>query len=74
MLNVPTLPNVTQLAIPAFAALIFLELYVLKRMKRVDGFETRDATTSLLMGVGNVVSGLILGLVAILLSCLGQRF
>jgi sterol desaturase/sphingolipid hydroxylase (fatty acid hydroxylase superfamily) len=64
MLDVPTFPNVTQLAIPAFAALIFLELWALKRMKRRDGFETRDAATSLMMGVGNVVAGLLFGFVA----------
>ena len=57
MLDVPAFPNVTQLAIPAFAALIFLELWVLKRMKKSDGFETRDATTSLMMGVGNGLFG-----------------
>ncbi|MEE9315100.1 MAG: sterol desaturase family protein [Rhizobiaceae bacterium] len=61
---VPDFPNVTQLAIPAFAVLIFLELFVLKRRKRIEGFETKDTTTSLMMGVGNVVAGLIFGFVA----------
>lgn len=52
------------MAIPAFIGLILLELFVIKRLKTAEGFETRDTTTSLLMGVGNVVSGIIFGFVA----------
>ena len=63
-LVIPEFPAVTQLAIPAFVSLILIELFVLRRRKNVEGFETRDTTTSLLMGVGNVVSGLIFGFVA----------
>lgn len=63
-LIIPAFPAVTQLAIPAFVMLIVIELFVLKRFRNVEGFETRDTTTSLLMGVGNVVCGLIFGFVA----------
>ncbi|MEL7428615.1 MAG: sterol desaturase family protein [Pseudomonadota bacterium] len=63
-LIIPEFPEVTQLAIPAFVTLILIELFVLRRLKSVEGFETRDTATSLLMGVGNVVSGLIFGFVA----------
>ena len=63
-LIVPTYPALTQLAIPAFIGLILLELFVIRRLKTAEGFETRDTTTSLLMGVGNVVTGLIFGFVA----------
>ena len=63
MLEVP-FPNVTQLAIPAFAVLIFLELWALKRVKKRYGFETRYASTNLMMGVGNGVTSLLFGFVA----------
>ena len=63
-LIVPNFPEVTQLAIPAFVALILVELFFIRRLKDSAGFETRDTATSLMMGVGNVVSGLIFGFVA----------
>ncbi|MEM8650793.1 MAG: sterol desaturase family protein [Pseudomonadota bacterium] len=63
-LIIPSYPAVTQMAIPAFIGLILLELFVIKRLRTAEGFETRDTTTSLLMGVGNVVSGIIFGFVA----------
>ena len=61
---VPHFPNVTQLAIPGFVGLILLELFLIRRLGRKGDFETKDTTTSLMMGVGNVVSGLIFGFVA----------
>ena len=70
MLQVPDFPNVTQLAIPAFVLLILIELVVLRRRRNVGGFETRDTATSLMMGVGNVISGLIFGFVGgLALTC-----
>ena len=63
-LVIPEFPAVTQLAIPAFVTLILVELFFLRRFRNVEGFETRDTATSLLMGVGNVVSGLVFGFVA----------
>ena len=61
---VPHFPNVTQLAIPLFVGLILLELLVIRRFGWKGDFETKDTTTSLMMGVGNVVSGLVFGFVA----------
>jgi len=57
-------PDVTQLAIPFFVIAILLELFVIRYLKRRGDYETRDTLTSLMMGVGNVVSGLLLGFVA----------
>ncbi|MEM5492257.1 sterol desaturase family protein [Hoeflea sp. AS16] len=57
-------PDVTQLAIPFFVVAILIELFVIRCFKGRGDYETRDTTTSLLMGVGNVVSGLLLGFVA----------
>ncbi|MBC7280754.1 sterol desaturase family protein [Hoeflea sp.] len=57
-------PDVTQLAIPFFVIAILLELFVIRYFRRRGDYETRDTLTSLMMGVGNVVSGLLLGFVA----------
>lgn len=62
---IPDFPDVTQLAIPFFIIAMLAEITYLRLKKRDKlGFETRDTLTSLLMGVGNVVSGLLLGFVA----------
>ena len=63
-MDLPTYPAVTQIAVPAFVALIIVELLAIRWLKRRGEFETRDTLTSLLMGVGNVVSGILLGFVA----------
>lgn len=60
----PDFPNVTELAIPVFIAAMLIELFVIRRWKRQGDFGTRDTLASLLMGTGNVVSGLLLGFVS----------
>lgn len=59
----PDLPDLTQLAIPGFVALMLLELLVGRtRSARID-YETRDTLASLIMGAGSVVEGIILGFI-----------
>jgi hypothetical protein len=48
-------PDVTQMAIPFFVVAILIEVFVIRYLKGRGDYETRDTTTSLLMGVGNVV-------------------
>lgn len=57
-------PDVTQMAIPFFVIAILIEVFVIRYLKGRGDYETRDTTTSLLMGVGNVASGLLLGFIA----------
>lgn len=57
-------PNVTEIAIPFFVIAILLELWLVRTGRAKGEFETRDALTSLLMGTGNVVAGLLLGFVS----------
>jgi sterol desaturase/sphingolipid hydroxylase (fatty acid hydroxylase superfamily) len=57
-------PNITQIAIPFFVLAILLELWLIRTGRARGEFETRDALTSLLMGTGNVVAGLLLGFVS----------
>jgi sterol desaturase/sphingolipid hydroxylase (fatty acid hydroxylase superfamily) len=57
-------PDVTQLAIPFFVVAMLIELFVIRRIHKRGDYETRDTLTSLLMGTGNVVSGLLTGFIA----------
>ncbi|MEL6922328.1 MAG: hypothetical protein AAFO77_15170 [Pseudomonadota bacterium] len=63
---IPNYPDVTQIAIPFFVIAIVVEIFLLRQLRkeRLAGFETRDTLTSLMMGVGNVVAGLLFGFIA----------
>ena len=57
-------PDVVNYAVPFFIAAILIELAWIVIRHRGGRYETRDALTSLLMGAGNVASGILLGFVA----------
>lgn len=57
-------PDIVNFTLPLFMVLIVFELVWIKVKGRGGRYETRDSLTSLLMGVGNVVEGLLLGFVA----------
>jgi sterol desaturase/sphingolipid hydroxylase (fatty acid hydroxylase superfamily) len=57
-------PDVVSLAVPVFIAAILAELTWIAVTGRGGRYETRDAVTSLIMGAGNVASGLALGFIA----------
>lgn len=63
-MDIEALPKVTELAIPFFVIAILAEIVAIRFLRARGAYETRDALTSLLMGVGNVVSGLLLGFIA----------
>ena len=54
-------PSVTQMAVPLFIVGMLLELFLIHRRGARGSYETRDTATSLMMGAGNVVSGILLG-------------
>ncbi len=58
-------PNTGQLAIPLYVAGILIELGLIWLGKGKGQYEHRDAMTSLLMGVGNVATGIIYAVVLI---------
>ncbi|MBV7377460.1 sterol desaturase family protein [Maritimibacter dapengensis] len=58
-----TYPDVVSLAVPFFVAAVLIEMTWIFIAKRGGRYETRDAMTSLAMGVGNVASGILLGFV-----------
>ena len=57
-------PDVVQWAVPFFIACIAVELAWIVIKGRGGRYETRDALTSLIMGAGNVASGILLGFIA----------
>jgi sterol desaturase/sphingolipid hydroxylase (fatty acid hydroxylase superfamily) len=57
-------PDVVQWAVPLFIAAILAELVWILWSGRGGRYETRDAVTSLIMGAGNVASGILLGFIA----------
>lgn len=59
----PSYPDVTQLAVPFFLAAILAELIWIVTKKRGGRYETRDSLTSLIMGAGSVVIGMVLGFI-----------
>lgn len=61
----PTFPNVLMYAVPFFGLAVCLEvLYV--RLKKMNGaYEGKDAATSMAMGVGNIISDLLMGFISL---------
>lgn len=64
-MNDPVFFDVTLLAVPFYLIAILIELVAVRILRRKGEFETHDALTSLLMGTGNVVAGLLLGFVSV---------
>ncbi|WP_270375078.1 sterol desaturase family protein [Marinicauda sp. Alg238-R41] len=69
----PNLPDPILLAIPAFIALIVAEM-IYARVTGKAQFEPGDTAASLTMGLGNTVSGLALGFVAVAWFTYLERF
>ncbi|GIL00717.1 MAG: fatty acid hydroxylase [Alphaproteobacteria bacterium] len=60
----PDFPAVTQMAIPFFIAAMLAEIAFIRFVGGRGEFETRDTLTSLLMGVGNVATGIVFGFIS----------
>ncbi|MEO1046225.1 MAG: sterol desaturase family protein [Pseudomonadota bacterium] len=54
------LPDPTQIAVPLFIAAILLEIWVV-RTKARDSYDPQDTFTSLMLGLGSTVAGLLTG-------------
>lgn len=59
-----TLPDPVALATPLFVALIIIEM-IYGRMSRHASYEPRDTGTSMIMGLGSLISGGLLGFVGL---------
>jgi len=55
-----SLPNVVALATPGFVALVALEMLLVRRSGR-GAYDWRDSATSLTLGLGSTVAGLLVG-------------
>ena len=67
------MPNLTTLAIPAFALLLIVELAFDTVMRR-ELYEIKDTAASIAMGIGNVLIGLGSKAMAFSLFSLVHRF
>ena len=59
MLDTNALPDISTLAAPLYVLFIIIEMLLIRKEKAEGRYETRDATTSLVMGLGNVISNII---------------
>lgn len=57
-------PDIVTLAVPFFILAMLVEILAVRFRGARGRFETRDTLTSLLMGAGNVIAGLLFGFVA----------
>ena len=57
-------PDVVQLAVPFFIIALLAEVLAIRFFRAGGAYETRDTLTSLVMGAGNVVVGILLGFMA----------
>lgn len=64
MVEIPEFPSVTQLAIPLFIAAMLVEIVFIRFFRAAGEYETHDTLTSLLMGAGNVVAGILFGFIS----------
>ena len=55
-MQIPELPNLIHYAIPFFILTVILEIILTVKVKLED-YDFKDATTSVLMGLGNVFLG-----------------
>lgn len=55
-MTMPNLPDPVQLAVPAFAALVALEMWLVRRRGR-GAYDWKDAGSSLTLGLGSTVAG-----------------
>lgn len=67
------LPNIVEFAIPAFILLILIEMVVARR-RDPTRYEARDTLTSLLLGTGSTVAGVLLGGLAVGAAVWGYQY
>ena len=63
----PTLPNPVDYAVPAFVILVLFEMWLSRRRDRA-AYEPRDTLTSLGLGLGSTVAGLLTGTLVVALG------
>ena len=63
--NVPDFPMVLAVAAPAFVILMAIEWALVSRKKVLGTYETKDAFTSLIMGMGQLLSDVLMGFISL---------
>ncbi len=64
MTDLPEFPAVTQLAIALFFAAMVLEIVFVRFFRAAGDYEVYGTLTSLLMGTGNVIAGILFGFIS----------
>lgn len=61
----PNFPDPTLLAIPAFILFVALEWWGVHKKRLTGTYDTKDAFTSMIMGTGSSVAGILFGFIAV---------
>lgn len=69
----PTLPNPVDYAVPGFVLLVLFEMWLSRRRDRA-AYEPRDTLTSLALGLGSTVAGLLTGGLVVALGFAIHRY
>lgn len=69
-----TFPMVLAWAVPFFVLSIALEWWLVKKGKLNGSYETKDALTSMLMGLGNLISDLTMGFISLAILMWAWQF
>jgi sterol desaturase/sphingolipid hydroxylase (fatty acid hydroxylase superfamily) len=72
----PSLPDPVTLAVPLFVAVMLAEIVACRVRARADtaGYEPRDTLTSLLLGLGSTIAGVLFGGLALALFAWAQPY
>ena len=61
----PEFPKILMMAVPFFGLTMAIEWTLVSRRKLAGRYEAKDALTSMLMGIGNVVSDITMGFISV---------
>lgn len=61
----PTFPNVLMYAVPFFGLAVFFEVLYVRKKNTRGAYEGKDAATSMAMGLGNLISDLLMAFISV---------
>jgi len=73
-IDAPSFPMVLAFAAPFFVLTVALEWWGVRRGKLAGTYETKDALTSMLMGLGNLISDLTMGFISLAILMWAWQF
>ena len=73
-IDAPSFPMVLAFAAPFFVLTVALEWWGVRRGKLAGSYETKDALTSMLMGLGNLISDITMGFISLAILMWAWQF